>query len=206
MTKNRDHPDSKPEEQEVYENEASDSCHSEQDILSKAEPAEELVAGQETSSATSLDADSVDQFHKLNEEIAEINNKYLLAQADIMNLKKKHLDELKKEREYSISRFAIDLLAVKDALEMAVNDQSNNIDNMKMGVELTLKELVRVFEHNKIKEIATAVGDKLDPSLHQALSLEESVDAEANTILGVMQKGYKLNDRVIRATSVKVSK
>jgi molecular chaperone GrpE len=154
----------------------------------------------------SADADSIDQFHKLNEEIAELKNKYLLAQAELSNTQKRNQEELKKTREYCISKFATDLLVVKDYLEMALKDNTDNVATIKMGVELTLKELNRVFESNKIQEIVTNQKDKLDPNLHQALSIEEVEGQDPNTVVAVLQKGYQLNGRVIRPASVKVSK
>ncbi len=175
-----------------------------QDIAAQAVSQDEVNTQAET--ANSEDAQSLDKFHKLNEEIAELKNQYLLAQAELSNAQKRYQEELKKTREYCISKFATDLLVVKDYLEMALKDNTENVATIKMGVELTLKELNRVFEGNKIQEIVTNPTDKLDPNLHQALSIEEVAGQEPNTVVSVMQKGYQLNGRVIRPASVKVSK
>jgi molecular chaperone GrpE len=177
-----------------------------QDIASQAVSQDEINAQAETTSADAEDDQSIDKFHKLNEEIAELKNQYLLAQAELSNTQKRYQEELKKTREYCISKFATDLLVVKDYLEMALKDNTENVATIKMGVELTLKELNRVFEGNKIQEIVTNIKDRLDPNLHQALSIEEVAGQEPNTVVSVLQKGYQLNGRVIRPASVKVSK
>ena len=78
-------------------------------------------------------------------------------------------------------------------------------DTRKMGVDMTLKQLVAAFDKAQIKEISPAVGDKLDPHQHQAMSAEES-DAEANTVLRVLQKGYQLAERTLRPAMVIVAK
>lgn len=175
-----------------------------QDIASQAVSQDEVNTQAETVNAE--DDQSIDKFHKLNEEIAELKNQYLLSQAELSNAQKRYQEELKKTREYCISKFATDLLVVKDYLEMALKDNTENVATIKMGVELTLKELNRVFEGNKIQEIVTNIKDKLDPNLHQALSIEEVAGQEPNTVVSVLQKGYQLNGRVIRPASVKVSK
>ena len=177
------------------------------DIASQAIAQDDVDAKLEAGeSAETMTAQDLDQFHKLNEEIAELKNQCLFAQAELSNAQKRYQEEMKKTREYCISKFATDLLVVKDYLEMALNDNTENVATIKMGVELTLKELNRVFEGNKIQEIITNPKDKLDPNLHQALGVEETQDQEPNTVVSVLQKGYQLNGRVIRPASVKVSK
>jgi len=177
------------------------------DIASQAIAQDDVDAKLESGeSAETMTAQDLDQFHKLNEEIAELKNQCLFAQAELSNAQKRYQEEMKKNREYCISKFATDLLVVKDYLEMALKDNTENVATIKMGVELTLKELNRVFEGNKIQEIITNPKDKLDPNLHQALGVEETQDQEPNTVVSVLQKGYQLNGRVIRPASVKVSK
>ncbi len=82
--------------------------------------------------------------------------------------------------------------------------QTENIESFKSGMELTLKQLSSVFEKFNIKEI-NPVGEKLDPHKHQAIGMMES-DQPANTVVSVMQKGYALNDRVLRPALVMVAK
>ena len=114
-------------------------------------------------------------------------------------------EELASAHKYAITKFAGELVSVKDYLEMALLDQSGQIDTLKMGVDMTLKQLVSAFEKAQIKDIAPKAGDKLDPHQHQAMSAEES-DAEPNTIVRVMQKGYQIADRAASAMVVAKAK
>ena len=143
---------------------------------------------------------------ELEQKVAELKDMYVRSQADIQNIQRRNQDEQKKTRDYAISSFAKDLVAVKDYLEMALKDESGNFEMLKMGVDLTLKQLVQVFEGHKIKDITPKAGDKLDPHQHQAMNAVEVEGQEPNTIVSVMQKGYVLNDRVLRPAMVTVAK
>ncbi len=162
----------------------------------------------ESSEKSEIDATSTDEdlLAHLEQQVAELNDKYVRAQAEMQNLHRRHQDEQKKTREYAISSFAKDLVAVKDYLEMALKDETGNFEMLKMGVDLTLKQLVQVFEGQKITEITPKSGDKLDPHKHQAMNTVESEGQEPNTIVSVMQKGYVLHDRVLRPAMVTVAK
>lgn len=147
-----------------------------------------------------------EQIDALTRQVQEFKDLYIRAQAEIQNTQRRAQDEVKKSREYAITNFVKELVVVKDYLEMALKDESNQFDTLKMGVDLTLKQLVQVFEQNKVKEIAPEVKTKLDPNFHQAISSVEVENQESNTIVSVMQKGYILNDRVIRPAMVTVAK
>jgi len=96
------------------------------------------------------------------------------------------------------------MLAVKDSLEAGLAVTTENVASFKGGMELTLKQLSGVFEKFNISEI-NPVGEKLDPHRHQAIGMMDS-DQPANTVVSVMQKGYALNDRVLRPALVMVAK
>ena len=87
---------------------------------------------------------------------------------------------------------------------MALLDQSGQFDTLKHGVDLTLKQLISAFEKFQLSEI-NPVGEKLDPHKHQAISMIEA-DADANTVVNVMQKGYQIAERVLRPAMVVVAK
>ena len=96
------------------------------------------------------------------------------------------------------------MLPVKDSLEAALSNENQSADNLKSGVELTLRQLVAAFEKSNLAEI-NPVGQKFDPHQHQAISQIEA-DGEPNTVINVLQKGYTLPGRVIRPALVVVSK
>ena len=96
------------------------------------------------------------------------------------------------------------MLPVKDSLEAALSTENATVDNLRSGVELTLRQLVSAFEKSGLAEIKP-LGEKFDPHRHQAISAVED-EGEANRVLQVLQKGYALNERIIRPALVIVSK
>jgi molecular chaperone GrpE len=134
----------------------------------------------------------------------EHHDAWLRAKADAENIRKRAQTDIASAHKYAIDNFATALLPVKDSLEAALATNNATLDNMKSGVELTLKQLASVFEKFKVIEIDPA-GQKFDPHQHQAINAVES-DAEPNTVLQVFQKGYLLNDRVVRPAMVSVAK
>ena len=105
---------------------------------------------------------------------------------------------------YAVEGMASELLPVRDALEAALAAENASVEALRSGADLTLKQLTGVFEKVNLKEI-NPVGEIFDPHRHQAISMLPS-DKEANTVINVLQKGYLLNDRVIRPALVTVSK
>jgi molecular chaperone GrpE len=134
----------------------------------------------------------------------EHHDAWLRAKADADNIRKRAQADIASAHKYAIENFSTELLAVRDSLEAALTVSTITIDNLKNGVELTLKQLSSVFDKFSIAEINPA-GQKFDPRRHQAISTVES-DAEPNTVVQVFQKGYLLNDRVIRPAMVSVAK
>jgi molecular chaperone GrpE len=145
------------------------------------------------------------QSDDLLEQIEDLKNQVLYAKAEAENIRRRSYEEADKTRKFAIEGFSQELLSVKDSLEASLG--SDNVDNKTLidGVELTLKQLNAVFEKFNIAEI-NPIGEKFDPNEHQAMSMVESNEQESNTVLSVLQKGYKLNDRVIRPAMVSVVK
>jgi molecular chaperone GrpE len=161
---------------------------------------------------TETEEQKVDIMPSLEEQLrqAELNaeehhDAWLRAKADAENARRRALDEIDKARKFALDKFATELLAVKDSLEAALATGDNaSIESLKSGVDLTLKQLSGVFEKNNIKEI-NPLGDKFDPNYHQAIATVEA-DGEPNSVASVLQKGYALNDRVVRPALVTVVK
>ena len=129
---------------------------------------------------------------------------WMYAKAEGENIRRRAAEDVSKAQKFAVERFSNEMLAVKDSLEAGMAVQTENIESFKSGMELTLKQLSGVFEKFNIKEI-NPVGEKLDPHKHQAIGMLES-DQEANTVVNVMQKGYTLNDRILRPALVMVAK
>ena len=137
-------------------------------------------------------------------ELEKARADVLYAKAEGEKIRRRAAEEVDKAKKFAVEKFARELLAVKDALEMALQDQSGNFEALKMGVDLTQKSLVSAFEKFDLVEVAPAIGDKLDPNLHQAISAVPH-ELEANAIVQVMQKGYQLSGRLLRPAMVMVS-
>jgi len=135
---------------------------------------------------------------------AEHHDAWLRAKAEADNIRKRARGEIASAHKFAVEGFASELLAVKDSLEAALAAESASVDSMRSGIELTLKQLTGVFERFNLAEI-NPVGQKFDPHRHQAISAVEA-QAEPNTIVQVLQKGYLLHDRVIRPALVLVAK
>lgn len=175
-------------------------------------PAGELAAPQsptmqnpEQTETTEPQADSPEERLKKAElAAAEHHDAWLRAKAEADNTRKRAQAELASARKFAVEDFSSELLAVKDSLEAALAAENATADSMKSGVELTLKQLKNVFEKFKVAEIDPQ-GQKFDPHRHQAIGTVES-DAEPNSVVQVLQKGYLLHDRVIRPALVMVAK
>ncbi|MFA5172353.1 MAG: nucleotide exchange factor GrpE [Sulfuriferula sp.] len=134
----------------------------------------------------------------------EHHDAWLRAKAEGDNIRKRAQEDVAKAHKFAVENFANELLAVKDSLEAALSTDAPSIENLKSGVELTLKQLNSAFSKSNLQEI-NPVGEKFDAHKHQAISMIES-EAEANTVVAVLQKGYQLHDRVVRPALVTVAK
>lgn len=135
----------------------------------------------------------------------QLQDERLRSAAALQNLTRRHQDDIQTAHKFASQKFATELLVVKDYLEMALLDQSQNFDALKMGVSMTLAELGKAFEKGQVEEINPVVGEKLDSHKHQAMQAVES-EQEANTVVSVMKKGYSLSGRLLRPAMVVVAK
>jgi molecular chaperone GrpE len=146
-----------------------------------------------------------DQLRQAELKAKEHEDAWLRAKAETENVRRRAQDDVEKARKFAIDKFAGELLAVKDSLEAALAvDENASLESVKSGVELTLKQLAGVFEKNSVREI-NPLGEKFDPHAHQAIGMVDG-EGEANTVANVLQKGYALNERIIRPALVMVSK
>jgi molecular chaperone GrpE len=147
------------------------------------------------------------QQHKsLEELLAEAQAKIeqqrdtmLRAVADAENARKRAQSEAASAQKYALERFAERLLPVMDSLEAALRSGDTS------GVALTLKQLTEALEKSSIRPIEPTAGERFDPHRHQAMAAVEA-DSEPNTVVSVLQKGYRLHDRVLRPALVTVAK
>jgi molecular chaperone GrpE len=138
-------------------------------------------------------------------KVQEQRDAWLRALADAENARKRAQADIASAHKYAVERIAESLIPVMDSLQAALADHAADQATLRNGVELTLKQLQAAFDKAAVAEINPATGDKFDPHHHQAMMAVEA-DAEPNTVVGVMQKGYRLHDRVVRPALVTVAK
>jgi molecular chaperone GrpE len=155
---------------------------------------------------------AVDRLQKELEETkqkADENwNEYLRACAELENTKRRMQRDIENAHKYSVEKFVVELLPVKDSLELGLDaskEQNGNIEKLVEGTELTLKMFNDAVGKFGV-EVIDPIDQPFDPELHQAMSMQESHLKPANTVLAVMQKGYTLNGRLVRPAMVVVSK
>jgi molecular chaperone GrpE len=165
-----------------------------------AEPGEATAPPQETELATLLE----DARSKADENW----NLCLHLQADLENLRKRSERDLANAHKFALERFAQELLPVRDSLEMGLATAAGGqVDPARLqeGVELTLQMLTTALSRFGITEVNPQL-ERFNPDFHQAMSLQERADLEPNTVVTVVQKGYLLNDRLLRPAMVIVSR
>ncbi|XHY20022.1 Protein GrpE [Vibrio sp. NH-UV-68] len=141
-------------------------------------------------------------------KVQEQQDSVLRAKAEVENMRRRSEQEIDKARKFALNKFAEELLPVIDNLERAIqaaDTENEAIKPLLEGVELTHKTFADVVSKFGLKEI-NPEGETFNPELHQAMSIQESPDHEANTVMFVMQKGYELNGRLIRPAMVMVAK
>src|SRR3569832_1950135 len=134
-------------------------------------------------------------------------NQLLLVCVEVEFVRRRAERDIEGAHKYALERFVNEFLPVKDSLELglAAAGEGADVAKLREGIELTLKMLAAALEKFGVKTINTT-GETFNPDLHQAMAMQEIRDAEPNVVLTVYQKGYTLNDRLIRPAMVVVSR
>lgn len=137
--------------------------------------------------------------------------KLVRQQAEMDNLRKRTSRDVEQAHKYALEKFVSELLPVIDSLELGINaaqgedESEDNTESLREGMELTLKKFLDVMAKFGVQPI-DPLGEKFNPELHEAVSMQESPEASSNTVITVMQKGYTLNERLVRPAMVVVAK
>ena len=179
------------------------------EVQSAAEDADNQNAGDDP--ASNMDDASPEKLHLMLEDARAKADEHweqvIRARAELDNLKKRHSRELENAHKYAIDKFVNEILPVKDSLELGLNaasDEGADLAKLIEGTELTLKLFLDVMGKFGIEEI-NPVGEPFNPEFHQAMAMQPSDEAEPNTVLTVVQKGYTLNERLVRPAMVMVA-
>lgn len=144
----------------------------------------------------------------LEEEIAQYREQALRAQAEMQNVRRRAEIDVEKAHKFALEKFVRELLPVVDSLEKTVENSTGDSDllvRIREGAEMTLSMMMNTLGKFGVKQL-DPMGEPFDPQVHEAMSMVPSADAEPNTVVGVMQKGYTLNERLVRPAMVMISK
>src|SRR5690606_20756193 len=153
--------------------------------------------------------DALTRLSKAESLILQQKDEVLRVQAEMQNLRRRTEQDIEKAHKFGQERMTSELLAVIDnlerALQVSIDADNDAVKGLQEGVELTLKSFLDCLRKFGVEQI-DPLGEPFDPQLHQAMGVQESADAEPNSVIAVMQKGYSLHGRVLRPAMVMVSK
>jgi len=136
-------------------------------------------------------------------------DQFLRAKAETENIRRRAETDVSSAHKFAIERFALEMLAVRDSLERAkgvdLPTGTAVLEKMLEGIDLTLRLMDNIFQKFAVTEVTPAKGDKFDPALHQAMSVQESAEVPAQHVLMALQKGYLLQGRLLRPALVIVA-
>jgi len=171
-----------------------------EEVLETEETTEETVEAEEVTEAPEFS-----EVDKLKNECAEINDKFVRLQAEFLNFKKRTEKEKSNLYKFANEKLFVDLLPLMDNMERALASTESGSDGIIDGLKMIKKSLDELFVKNEVIAIES-IGQEFDPELHHAVMSDDSDDHAAEHVIEEFQKGYKLNDKVIRHSMVKVSK
>lgn len=186
-----------------FQKKMSDQNQTPNPSASEAQSPEELEAALHANSADAL-AQAHNELAALQTKSAELADQFLRAKAEAENARRRAEEEISKARKFGIESFADSMLPVADSLSAALAVKDASPEQLREGVEATLRQLTAALERNKVLTIAPPSGTKFDPHHHQAISLVPA-DQEPNTVVSVLQNGYSIADRVLRPALVTVA-
>lgn len=137
-------------------------------------------------------------------QAAEHKDLYMRALAEVDNVRKRAARDVEQAHKFAVEKFAQELLAVKDSLELGLASEAS-VEVLREGSEATLKLLARAFDKAGLVELDPQ-GQPFDPMLHEAMVAQPSAEVEPDSVLQVIQKGYQLNGRVLRPARVIVAR
>jgi molecular chaperone GrpE len=164
-----------------------------------------------TASAAATDIESLKaELEAVRAAVADSQERFLRAKAETENIRRRAETDVANAHKYAIERFALEVLAVKDSLERAravdMLAGGSVPEKMLEGIDLTLKLMDSIFQKFALAEVSPVRGDRFDPEKHQAMSMQETAEVPPNHVLMALQKGYLLNNRLLRPALVIVAK
>ena len=161
----------------------------------------------------SAESQAVERAEELKAELAEARQQaaqnwdgYVRAVAELDNLRKRSQRDLENAHKFALERIVQELLPVKDSLEAGIAAAAEAAESQREGLEMTLKMLTTVLARSGVSEVNPAQGTAFNPELHEAMTMQPSAEVPPGSILLTVQKGYQLNERLLRPARVIVAK
>jgi molecular chaperone GrpE len=174
------------------------------EAMENSTAAQDAAAAQDAIAGTDVEALRT-ALAKAEENLKTQYEQYLRSAAELDNVRKRAQRDIESAHRYALERFATELLPVRDSLELGVrNGARSDPQSVLAGQDATLKLLERAFEKFSIKQIEPS-GQRFDPSVHEAVLMQEAPNAAPNSVLQVVQSGYELNGRLLRPARVVVA-
>jgi molecular chaperone GrpE len=182
----------------------------EESVVEQGQPEEASEAQPEQDTAAEVDSELLDLQFALGEaekELAEHREAMLRMQAEMENLRKRLIRDLERSRKFALERVMLDLLPVRDSLERGLQADAGQltVDSLLEGKALILKMFGKALEDHGL-EVVDPLGEAFDPELHEAVTMQPSEEYAENIVMEVLQKGFKLRDRLLRPAMVVVSR
>jgi molecular chaperone GrpE len=147
----------------------------------------------------------IEQIRNAEKKAEENWEQLLRARAEMENLRRRTQKDLENAHKYGMEKFVAELLPVKDSMELGLAAEGASAESLREGMELTMNMLNKAFDKLGVVEV-NPEHEPFNPDLHQAMTMQPSAEVEPNTVIAVMQKGYLLNERLVRPAMVMVSK
>ncbi|MBW2940486.1 nucleotide exchange factor GrpE [Zhongshania aquimaris] len=170
--------------------------------------AEELQQADEAELSGELEPGLEEQLAAAKQAVVDAQEQSLRAAAEAQNIRRRAEKDAENARKYALEKFAGDMLPVVDNLDRALASADSADESLKPileGVELTRKTLVDALARHNVEQL-NPVGEPFNPEFHEAMAMVPNPDAEPNSVMDVMQKGYTLNGRLLRAAMVVIAK
>jgi molecular chaperone GrpE len=194
MANEQQNPVDEQQAQPVEETQAEDVVNdSPEQSNESVEPADAAKLAQELATAVA--------------EVESLKDQMLRIQADAQNVRRRAEQDVEKAHKFGVEKFANEMLPIMDSLERAIEAFGDDeaLKSMREGVEMTMNMFLSGLQKFNMEQV-NPIGTAFDPALHQAMSMVEAPDAEANSVIAVMQKGYTLHGRLVRPAMVVVAK
>ncbi|MBA8758895.1 nucleotide exchange factor GrpE [Staphylococcus schleiferi subsp. coagulans] len=198
------------EEKDIRDNEEKIEPEQNGNEILSSEPVEDVQTENESSSENSEETETVDprdeEIASLKSKLDEKEEQYLRLYAEFENYKRRIQNEAQIQKKYQAQSVLTDVLPALDNFERAlkIEGDDESFNSLKKGVEMVYDSLTKALEDNGLERIKTE-GEQFDPNYHQAVIQDDHPDYESGQITEELQPGYKLNDRILRASMVKVN-